>query len=77
MYVWEFSSHLLLNLVNLYTIDSPKLYNISYTRNFGSLLVVCLIIQIIIGVTLAMHYTPNILDVFDSIEYSLYLLFQP
>lgn len=64
-----FKSHPLLKLVNSYLIDSPQPSNISYAWNFGSLLVVCLIIQIITGVTLAMHYTPNILDAFDSIEH--------
>jgi ubiquinol-cytochrome c reductase cytochrome b subunit len=37
--------------------------------NFGSLLGVCLIIQIVTGVTLAMHFTPSVADAFDSVEH--------
>ena len=63
-------SHPLLRLVNGYLIDSSEPSNISYLWNFGSLLAVCLIIQIITGVTLAMHYSPNVLEAFNSIEHS-------
>lgn len=64
-----FKSHPLLKLVNSYLIDSPQPSNISYLWNFGSLLVLCLAIQIVTGVTLAMHYSPNVLEAFDSIEH--------
>ena len=47
-------SHPLLKLVNSYLIDASQPSNISYAWNFGSLLLICLIIQIITGVTLAM-----------------------
>jgi len=62
-------SYPLLKMVNSYIIDSPQPSNISYLWNFGSLLALCLIIQIITGVTLGMHYTPNILEAFDSVEH--------
>jgi ubiquinol-cytochrome c reductase cytochrome b subunit len=62
-------SHPLLKLVNSYLIDASQPSNISYLWNFGSLLLVCLIIQIITGVTLAMHYSPNVLEAFNSIEH--------
>lgn len=62
-------SHPLLKMVNSYTIDSPQPSNISYLWNFGSLLALCLGIQIITGVTLGMHYTPNVLEAFDSVEH--------
>jgi ubiquinol-cytochrome c reductase cytochrome b subunit len=62
-------SHPLLKLVNSYLIDASQPSNISYLWNFGSLLLFCLVIQIITGVTLAMHYTPNVLDAFNSIEH--------
>nr|YP_010183893.1 apocytochrome b [Coccidioides immitis]QVG62016.1 apocytochrome b [Coccidioides immitis] len=64
-----FKSHPLLKLVNSYLIDSPQPSNISYLWNFGSLLVLCLAIQIVTGVTLAMHYSPNVLEAFDSVEH--------
>jgi ubiquinol-cytochrome c reductase cytochrome b subunit len=62
-------THPLLKLVNGYLIDSPQPSNLSYFWNFGSLLALCLIIQIITGVTLGMHYTPNVLEAFDSVEH--------
>jgi ubiquinol-cytochrome c reductase cytochrome b subunit len=62
-------SHPLLKMLNSYVIDSPQPSNISYLWNFGSLLAFCLIIQIITGVTLGMHYTPNISEAFDSVEH--------
>ena len=62
-------SHPLLKLVNSYIIDSSQPSNISYLWNFGSLLAFCLIIQIITGVTLAMHYNPSVLEAFNSVEH--------
>jgi ubiquinol-cytochrome c reductase cytochrome b subunit len=62
-------SHPLLKLVNLYLIDASQPSNISYLWNFGSLLAVCLVIQIATGVTLAMHYNPSVLEAFNSIEH--------
>jgi ubiquinol-cytochrome c reductase cytochrome b subunit len=62
-------SHPLLKLVNSYIIDSSQPSNISYLWNFGSLLALCLIIQIITGVTLAMHYNPSVSEAFNSIEH--------
>jgi ubiquinol-cytochrome c reductase cytochrome b subunit len=62
-------NHPLLKLFNSYLIDSPEPSNISYLWNFGSLLGVCLVVQIITGVTLAMHYNPSILEAFNSIEH--------
>ena len=62
-------SYPLLKLVNSYVVDSPTPSNISYLWNFGSLLGFCLVIQIVTGVTLGMHYTPNVLEAFDSVEH--------
>ena len=64
-----FKSHPLLKLVNSYLVDSPQPSNLSYLWNFGSLLALCLIVQIITGVTLAMHYNPNVLEAFNSVEH--------
>lgn len=62
-------SHPFLKLVNSYLIDASQPTNISYMWNFGSLLAVCLGIQIITGVTLAMHYNPSIAEAFNSVEH--------
>ena len=64
-----FKSHPLLKLANSYVIDSPQPSNISYLWNFGSLLAFCLIIQIVTGITLAMHYNSNVLEAFNSVEH--------
>jgi ubiquinol-cytochrome c reductase cytochrome b subunit len=62
-------SNPLLRMVNSYLIDSPQPSNLSYLWNFGSLLAFCLVIQIVTGVTLAMHYNPSVLEAFNSIEH--------
>jgi group I intron endonuclease len=62
-------SHSLLSLANSYVIDSPQPSNLNYAWNFGSLLALCLGIQIVTGVFLAMHYTPNIDLAFISVEH--------
>jgi len=64
-----FKNHPFLRLVNSYLIDSPQPTNINYLWNFGSLLLTCLVIQIITGVTLAMHYNPSIAEAFNSVEH--------
>lgn len=62
-------SHPILRLANSYLVDSPQPLNISYMWNFGSLLAFCLIIQIVTGVTLAMHYNPSVAEAFNSVEH--------
>nr|UPL65518.1 cytochrome b [Metacanthus pulchellus] len=48
-------------------IDLPSPSSISLWWNFGSLLGMCLMIQIITGIFLAMHYTANIEMAFNSV----------
>lgn len=62
-------THPILGLLNSYMVDSPQPANISYMWNFGSLLGACLGIQIVTGVTLAMHYTPSVDLAFISVEH--------
>lgn len=62
-------THVLLRLLNSYIVDSPQPANLSYLWNFGSLLGLCLIIQILTGVFLAMHYVPNVDFAFASVEH--------
>ena len=62
-------SHPILRLANSYLVDSPQPINLSYMWNFGSLLAFCLIIQIVTGVTLAMHYNPSVAEAFNSVEH--------
>jgi ubiquinol-cytochrome c reductase cytochrome b subunit len=67
MRIWK--NHPLLSLANGYLVDAPQPSNLSYLWNFGSLLAICLIIQIITGVTLAMHYNPSVAEAFNSVEH--------
>ena len=49
-------------------IDFPTPKNLNYWYTFGAILAVCLVIQIITGIVLAMHYVPNTAMAFDSVE---------
>ena len=62
-------TNIIFRLVNSYIVDSPQPINISYLWNFGSLLGVCLVLQILTGVFLAMHYQPHVDFAFDSVEH--------
>nr|YP_009740834.1 cytochrome b [Traulia lofaoshana]QID03835.1 cytochrome b [Traulia lofaoshana]QNM39709.1 cytochrome b [Traulia lofaoshana] len=60
-------SHPLIKILNNSLIDLPAPTNISFWWNFGSLLGMCLVIQIVTGLFLAMHYTSNIEMAFSSV----------
>ena len=62
-------SQALLRLINSYIVDSPQPANLSYLWNFGSLLGTCLILQILTGIFLAMHYQPHVDFAFNSVEH--------
>nr|YP_009988384.1 cytochrome b [Sinopodisma rostellocerca]QNM39683.1 cytochrome b [Sinopodisma rostellocerca] len=59
--------HPLLKIINNSLVDLPAPTNISFWWNFGSLLGLCLVIQIVTGLFLAMHYTSNIEMAFSSV----------
>nr|Q35533.2 RecName: Full=Cytochrome b; AltName: Full=Complex III subunit 3; AltName: Full=Complex III subunit III; AltName: Full=Cytochrome b-c1 complex subunit 3; AltName: Full=Ubiquinol-cytochrome-c reductase complex cytochrome b subunit [Planigale maculata sinualis]AAB91487.1 cytochrome b [Planigale maculata sinualis] len=62
-------THPLMKIVNHSFIDLPAPSNISAWWNFGSLLGVCLMIQILTGLFLAMHYTSDTLTAFSSVAH--------
>nr|YP_009757383.1 cytochrome b [Calappa bilineata]QIM59228.1 cytochrome b [Calappa bilineata] len=62
-------SHPLFKIVNNALIDMPLPSNISTFWNFGSLLGLCLVTQIMTGLFLAMHYTPHIDLAFSSVAH--------
>lgn len=62
-------SNVYLSLVNSYLIDSPQPTSINYWWNLGSLLGLCLVIQIATGIFLAMHYSSHIELAFSSVEH--------
>nr|YP_659511.1 cytochrome b [Pygathrix nemaeus]ABD39317.1 cytochrome b [Pygathrix nemaeus]ADZ37176.1 cytochrome b [Pygathrix nemaeus] len=62
-------SNPIMKLINHSLIDLPTPSNISAWWNFGSLLAICLILQIITGLFLAMHYSPSTSSAFSSIAH--------
>nr|ARO70443.1 cytochrome b [Ctenosaura macrolopha] len=62
-------SHPILKTINNSFIDLPTPSNISAWWNFGSLLGLCLITQILTGLFLAMHYTADISSAFSSVAH--------
>nr|QKY63843.1 cytochrome b [Meccus pallidipennis] len=60
-------THPLIKIINNSLIDLPAPSSISLWWNFGSLLSMCLMIQIITGIFLAMHYTGSIELAFSSV----------
>ena len=50
-------------------IAYPAPSNITYFWNFGIYSLVCLVLQIITGIFLAMHYTPEVTLAFASVEH--------
>nr|ADT62445.1 cytochrome b [Poecilia vivipara]ADX96247.1 cytochrome b [Poecilia vivipara]AUG59405.1 cytochrome b [Poecilia vivipara] len=62
-------SHPLLKIANDALVDLPAPVNISAWWNFGSLLGLCLIAQILTGLFLAMHYTSDISMAFSSVAH--------
>nr|QHD46559.1 cytochrome b [Geron pallipilosus] len=61
--------HPLFKIMNNALVDLPAPVNISTWWNFGSLLGLCLMIQILTGLFLAMHYTADISLAFDSVTH--------
>jgi len=59
--------HPLFKIINNSLVDLPAPRNISTWWNFGSLLGLCLIIQIITGLFLTIHYSANVIIAFDSV----------
>ena len=57
----------ILSIVNGLIIDLPSPSNISYMWNFGSLLGACLVIQILTGIFLSMHYCADVSLAFASV----------
>lgn len=60
-------THPIFKIFNNSLIDLPTPRNISIWWNFGSILSLCLIIQILTGLFLSIHYSANIQNAFDSI----------
>ena len=49
-------------------VDFPTPRNLNYWYTFGGILSVCLVVQILTGIVLAMHYVPHVDMAFASVE---------
>ena len=59
----------ILSILDSHIIDYPTPININYMWRFGSTAGLCLVIQIITGIFLAMHYTPHVDLAFSCVEH--------
>jgi len=59
----------ILSFIDSHIINYPTPINLNYLWSFGSLAGLCLVIQIITGIFLAMHYTPHVSFAFNSVEH--------
>jgi ubiquinol-cytochrome c reductase cytochrome b subunit len=59
----------ILAVFNSHVIDYPTPIILSYFWNFGSLSGLFLGVQLITGIFLAMHYAPNTILAFNSVEH--------
>lgn len=64
---WNFNTWL--SFVDSHLIDYPTPITLNYNWSFGSAAGICLSIQILSGVFLAIHYTPHIDYAFSSVEH--------
>ena len=65
----RWNKNYLLSFVDSHLIHYPSPINLTYAWSFGVTAGICLIIQILTGVFLAMHYTPHIDLAFSSVEH--------
>nr|UGS80254.1 cytochrome b [Eolachesilla chilensis] len=61
------TTHPLIKILNNSLVDLPTPSNITTMWNFGSLLGICLGLQIVTGLFLAMHYTADVTMAFNSV----------
>nr|QYC61880.1 apocytochrome b [Stephanopyxis turris] len=65
----RWNKNYLIGLLDSHIIHYPSPINLSYAWSFGSLAGICLVIQILTGLFLAMHYTPHVDLAFSSVEH--------
>jgi len=62
-------THPLIKIISGTLVDLPTPSNISYIWNFGSLLGFCLVIQLVTGIFLSIHYTADVFLAFASLSH--------
>jgi ubiquinol-cytochrome c reductase cytochrome b subunit len=69
MFIQRWNKNYILSFVDSHIINYPTPINLNYMWSFGSTAGICLVIQILTGIFLAMHYTPHIDFAFNSVEH--------
>lgn len=59
----------LLKVVQNHIVSYPTPSNLNISWNWGSLAGLCLVLQILTGICLAMHYTPQVDLAFSSVQH--------
>ena len=65
----RWNKNYVLSFFDSHLIHYPAPINLTYAWSFGSTAGICLVIQILTGIFLAMHYTPHIDLAFSSVEH--------
>ena len=65
----RWNNNYVLSFVDNHIIHYPTPINLSYAWSFGITSGICLVVQILSGIFLAMHYTPHIDLAFSSVEH--------
>ncbi|MEQ1613129.1 MAG: cytochrome b N-terminal domain-containing protein [Hyphomicrobiaceae bacterium] len=58
----------IMRMMNGQFVDFPTPRNLNYWWTFGGILTFCLVVQLVTGIVLAMHYIPSAKEAFDSVE---------
>jgi quinol-cytochrome oxidoreductase complex cytochrome b subunit len=61
--------NILVNTIHHSGVTYPVPINLTYWWNFGVLALICLVVQLLTGIFLAMHYVPNAELAFSSVEH--------
>jgi ubiquinol-cytochrome c reductase cytochrome b subunit len=69
MFSTRWNKNYILSFVDSHIINYPTPINLNYLWSFGSTAGLCLVIQILTGIFLAMHYTPHVSFAFSSVEH--------
>ena len=66
---WLDSRLPIITMVRAQAMDFPTPKNLNYWWTFGGILATMLVVQLITGIVLVMHYTPHVDMAFDSVEH--------
>lgn len=67
--ILSIKQHAVVQLINDHLVDYPTPSNLTLFWNYGFLAGMCLSVQLVTGIALAMHYTPHVDLAFLSVEH--------